>query len=454
MTMMIVRQLNRRAVLRGAGVCLALPFLEAMRPRSAGAQVVANSHFFGFFYPNGTERNLWVPAAGPLTPDSLSQALVDFAGFEAEGDWPAGGPVYEDVTVLGGINHSGVSTDIHEPALAFCAHKGARKGVPGAPTLDQAIANEIGGETPYRNLALSASNDQDITQGNISFREDGQVASTLRDPRQLYQQLFGMTQGGDDGAAPVAARQSSLLDHVMADAARLNQRLGSEDKKRVDEYLTAVSELGKQLGSAPVGTCTAPEEPAMGGDWHTKSKLFIDMGVLAMACGLTRVVTMQYSDSWGVHYDRYDLGEGIEGLGNWSDHFISHKLGDTDRATDLDKLSQSEATRIANLRVVKTGRFKARRFAYLVEKLKSYPTENGTLLDDTLAMFVAENGDGDSHSRENIPVLLAGHVGGFKTGRSLTVKGNTGALHASILGYFGIEASNYGNPMGNPIAEI
>src|SRR5690606_32015788 len=157
---------------------------------------------------------------------------------------------------------------------------------------------------------------------------------------------------------------------------------------------------------------------------------FIDLGVLAMACGLTRVVTMQYSDSWGVHYGGYNLGEGIEGLGDWSDHFISHKLGDTDRATDLDGLPSAEATRIANLRVETTGRFKARRFAYLVDKLKSYPTQNGTLLDDTLAMFMSENGDGDSHSRQNIPILLAGHVGGFKTGRSISVTGNTGALHS------------------------
>lgn len=453
---MIVRPLSRRTVLRGAGVCLALPFLEAMRPRRASAQVASNPHFFGFFYPNGTERNLWVPADGPLSAQTLSPALVDLAGFDAEKIWPAGGPVFQDIAVIGGINHSGVSPDIHQPALAFSAHKSvtSNKGVPGAPTLDQVLADEIGGEAPYRNLALSASNDQDIVQGYISFREGGQVVSTTRNPQQLFVDLFSDGTTGESGAAQAQARRASILDQALQDAARLQQRLGAEDKKRVDEYLTSVRELEKQLeGTVDVG-CAPPEQPAQGGDWHTKSKHFIDLGVLAMACGLTRVVTMQYSDSWGVHYEDYALGEGIEGLSNWSDHFISHKLGDTDRATDLDGLSQSEATRIANLRVLTTGRFKARRFAYLVEKLKSYPTESGTLLDDTLAMFASENGDGDSHSRENIPILLAGHVGGFKTGRALTVQGNTGALHASILGYYGISVQNYGDPMGNPIAGI
>lgn len=451
--MIIHKPLHRRTLLRGAGICLALPFLEAMRPRRASAQAAVDRHFFGFFYPNGTEKNLWVPASGTLTPQTLSKALVDFAGFEAEGIWPATGAIYEDVTVVGGIDHSGVSTDIHEPGLALSAHKGT-SGVPGGPTLDQYLADQIGGDTAYRNLALSATPSNDIVQGHISFRANGQAASTQRDPRQLFREIFKTGDLTDDTAQQEAARRTSLLDHVRLDAQRLNQRIGSEDKKRVDEYLTSISELEKQFAATPEPGCLAPDEPAMGGDWHSKSKLFIDLGVLAMACGLTRVVTMQYSDSWGVHYGGYNLGEGIEGLGDWSDHFISHKLGDTDRATDLDGLPSAEATRIANLRVETTGRFKARRFAYLVDKLKSYPTQNGTLLDDTLAMFMSENGDGDSHSRQNIPILLAGHVGGFKTGRSISVTGNTGALHSTILGYYGIDAQNYGNPMGNRIAEL
>lgn len=452
------RPLPRRTLLRGTGVALALPFLEAMRPRYAQAQSTTNKCFFGFFYPDGTGANVWVPPSGTLTSSNLSDALVDLAGFDAEGIWPAGGPVYQDVTVVDGIDHSGVCPQIHQPSLALSAHKGTSDAeIPGAPTLDQVLANEIGTDTPFRNLALSATDDSGVGQGHISFRENGQVASTHRDPRQLFQELFAGISGTDEennAAARAQARKASLLDYVKEDATQLQRRLGSEDKKRVDEYLTSVSELEKQLGATPTSGCIVPEEPASGGNWHQKSKAFIDVGVLAMACGLTRVVTLQYSNSWGVHYGDYNLGDGIEGLGTWSDHFISHKLGDADRATDLDGLDYDEAIRIANLRVLKTGRFKARRFAYLIEKLKGVPTESGTLFDDTLAMYVSENGDGDSHSRKNMPVLLAGHVGGFETGRSVSVSGNTGALHASVLSYYGINVSDYGDPMGNPISEI
>jgi hypothetical protein len=220
------------------------------------------------------------------------------------------------------------------------------------------------------------------------------------------------------------------------------------------QYLSAVSELEKQV-SAPTGGvgCSSPTAPTTGGNWHSKSKQFIDLLVLAMACDLTRVVTLQYSDSWGVDYSDYTVLTGKESLGKWSDHFISHKLDDTDRATDLDGLDRAEAQRIADARVVATSRFKVRRFAYLVNALKSVTTPTGTLLDESLVMYVSENGDGDSHARKNMPVLIAGHAGGFETGRAIKADNQpTGALHASILTRFGFETPSYGSPSGKPIA--
>jgi hypothetical protein len=156
-----------------------------------------------------------------------------------------------------------------------------------------------------------------------------------------------------------------------------------------------------------------------------------------------------------VNYSDYTIGSGIEGLGTWSDHFISHKLDDTDRATDLDGLDRTEAMRIANLRVVAISRFKVRRFAYLLNRMKSIATANGTLLDESLVMYCSENGDGDSHARKNMPILLAGHAGGFQTGRSVAATNKvTGSLHASIQNRLGMNVSSYGDPMGTPIAEL
>ena len=447
-------RLSRRTLLRSAGACLALPMLDAMCPARSQAQAAAAKRFISLFYPCGTDPSAWNPPAGPLTATNLSPCLRDLAGFAAEGIWPAGSPLWSEVSVVTGIDHSGVCLDIHMPSLALSAHRGTvNTYTPGDATLDQYLADRLQPTTRFRNLALSSTGNADIGQGNISFRAAGQPETPIRSPRQLFDLLFkgqATTSGTDDRARK---RGASLLDGLREDAKRLNARLGVADRQRLDQYFQSILELEKQVSGAPAGGCTVPTTaPASGGNWHSNSKQFIDLLVLAMACDLTRVGTVQYSDSWGVNYSDYSIGTGREALGGWSDHFISHKLGDNDRATDLDGLDRTEAMRIANARVVLTSRFKVRRFAYLVEALKNVKTPTGTLLDESLVLYASENGDGDSHARTNMPVLLAGHVGGFKTGRVIAAQGQpTGALHASIVSKFGYAVPSYGKPAGSPI---
>jgi hypothetical protein len=460
---MVTRPLSRRAALRGAGLCLSLPLLDAMiGPRGVRAQTAPVQRFIALFYPNGTDPRKWNPPAGALSAPSLPECLTDLAGFAAEGIWPAEEASFSEVTVVSGIDHSGVSTDIHVPSMALSAHKGQKNNyTPPQPTLDQYLADGLQGDTPYRNLALSATDSTDIAQGNISFRAGGQAETVVRSPKALFDSLFGKGEpgGGMDTAAreKLHKRQASLLDFLTEDITRLQSRLGAADKLRVAQHLESVYEVEKQVNAMAVPTtCTVPTAPSSGGNWHSKTKAFIDLAVLAMACDLTRVVTIQYSDSWGVNYTDYPLGAGKEALKDWSDHFISHKLDDQDRATDLDGLDRAEAQKIADARVVATSRFKVRRFAYLVNALKRAQTATGgTLLDETLALYASENGDGDSHARKNMPTLLAGHAGGFQTGRAVNADNQvTGALHASIIKRFGLEVAAYGDPAGAAIADL
>jgi hypothetical protein len=439
-------------LLRGAGTALALPWLEAMLPQRATAQAsAAPKRFIGFFYPCGTDPGAWNPAAGALTAATLSPCLKDLAGFAAERMWPEAGALFSEVTAVTGIDHSGVCADIHMPSLAFSAHKGTvNTYTPGAPTLDQYLADKLAVQTRFRNLSLSATGNTDIGQGSLSFRAAGQPDTSIRSPKQLFDLLFGGSKPATDRAR---LREASLLDGLREDAARLSNAVGSADRARLDQYFQSLRELEIQLGGGAATECAVPAAPGASGDWHTSAKQFIDLLVLAMSCDLTRVALLQYSDSWGVHYGDFSIGTGREALSAWSDHFISHKLGDKDRATDLDGLDSAEAMRIANARVVLTSRFKVRRFAYLVQALKNVSTPFGSLLDESLVLYASENGDGDSHARTNMPVLVAGHAGGFKTGRVIAAKGQpTGALHASIVQKLGLPAASYGNPAGSPIA--
>ena len=102
-----------------------------------------------------------------------------------------------------------------------------------------------------------------------------------------------------------------------------------------------------------------------------------------------------------------------------------------------------------------TSRFKVRRFAYLVERAQADAGQRRRLAARRVAGDVhSENGDGDSHSRKNMPILLAGHAGGFQTGRVVAATDKpTGALHASIIKRLGIDVSTYGTPAGSPIAD-
>ncbi len=455
--MIITRQpLSRRTLLRGAGVALSLPMLEAMMPAHSAA-IETPKRFFGFFYPNGTDPGRWQPPTGRLTRDSLSSCMQDLAGFGAEGIWPACEALFEDVTVVNGLNHEGLSTDIHTPSMSLQAHdRGPGDGAPVSASLDQKIAQRFKGPYPY--LAMSSTTDTALTQGYISWEGSGRPADTDRNPERLFQKLFG-AQENTPAASAVTDRKASILDFIKQDVSSLKRKLGQADKQRVDEFSNSIRTLEEQINLTH--SCGTPELTGSGGGFHDKSKFFIDIGILAMACDLTNVATVQYSNSWGVGYSDYVLGDGTRdeagtiGVGNFSDHFISHKLGDNDRAKDLDNLPGDVARRLADERVVLTSRFKVRRFSYLVDALRKATTPTGNLYDETLALYCSENGNGDSHGRRDMPTILAGRVGGFEPGRVINANGQrTAALHGAILNRFGFNLSQYGSHSVSPLAGI
>lgn len=448
--------LSRRTLLRGAGVTLSLPMLEIMMPTMASA-AEEPKRFFGFFYPNGTDPGRWQPAPGALTPSTLTSCLQDLAGFPAEGIWPACSALYNDITVVNGINHEGLNTSIHTPSMALQAHMRAdESSAPAAASLDIKIAQQFRSTYPY--LAMSSTTDTDLSQGYVSWEGAGRPADTERSPTRLFNNLFG-AQNNTAAADAIALRKASVLDFIREDVASLKRKLGQADQQRIDEFAQSIRTIEDQLNQ--VHACGSANLVGTAFDFHDKTKFFIDIAVLAMACDLTNVATVQYSNSWGVNYAGYTLGDGSRdqagtiGVGNYSDHFISHKLDDNDRATDLDSLPRSVAQQIADNRVVLTSRFKVRRFSYLVDALRRTSTPTGSLYDQTLALYFSENGNGDSHSRRDMPTLLAGRAGGFVPGRVVNANGaRTAALHGAILNRFGFELNSYGNPAAAPLAGI
>lgn len=448
-------QMRRRTILRGGSVALALPFLDAMRPRRASAQA-AVKRFIGFFMPNGCDPPTWNPPAGALTSATLSPATVDMRGFAAERIWPAGKAFFSDVTMIKHVDHNAVCSYIHSPAMSLSAFQDNGTRLPSGPTLDQDLAKHIAGNTPFRNLLFSNTTDTDAEQGYISFRGKDQPEDAMRTGSRIFDALFKNFQAPAQDLQVIRARRQSVLDWVKDDAGRLARRLGSADRQRIDQHLTAVAEIEKQIqatsGGSGGGACVVPAAPGSSTAMHTQAKTMIDLGVLALQCDLTRVLVFQYSNNWEMDFRDYDLPDGVA---DWSDHFLSHKLGDRDRATDLDGLPQDQAIKIANARVVNASRWKVRRFGYVVDLLKAAAAPAGNMLDETMVLYTSDNGDGDSHSRYDLPLMLAGRVGGFKTGRVVDARGAvTGAVFASILNYYGVPTARYGNPGAAPLSGL
>lgn len=463
--------LSRRTVLRNAGVCLSLPMLEAMMPTNASAMDMPK-RFFALFYPNGTSPKDWEPSGTTLSSNNVSPCLQDLVGFGAEGIWPACSSLYNDITVVNRLNHEKYGAGIHSPYLCLQAHKKDANSKVTAPSLDQKILERPEHRGTYPSLTMSSSRDTSEQQGTISWKAAKTATQIDRNnPDMLFQRLFG-AENGSNAQERIIAEKTSLLDFLRDDVSRLKKKLGQADQLRVDEFENSLRELEQQLAAtAPDQTSTQPLCPADGIERlvapkpnraeHHHAKYFIDIAILAMSCDMTRVASLLYSNSWGVNYEDYVLGNGqpdaagTVGVGAHSDHFISHKLGDRDRAKDLDGLPSDVARRIADERVILTSRFKVRRFSYIVDQMRKATTPTGNLLDESLVLYCSEIGNGDSHNKKNMPTLLAGRAGGFQPGRIVDANGaNTAALHGAILNRFGFNLSRYGNPAESPLSGI
>jgi Protein of unknown function (DUF1552) len=458
MNILTRKPLPRRTLLRGAGLSLALPWLEAMLPRTVSAQVMPQ-YFFGFFFPNGTIPALWQPPTGKILQSNLPVCLQDLAGFGPESFWPATTSLINDVSVITNLDHDVYNTEIHSPSMALQAHRrGAADNTlpPVAKSLDVKIAEKDAGKVPYQYLSMSASGESTASQTILSWEAKSQPGNIHRSPSALFNTLFGAAQD-TEAANQIKSSKRSLVDFLREDTARLKNQLGQSDQDRVDEYLESLYSLEAQL---KVDALACPTNGLNGTEvnWHDKSKFFIDIGILAMQCDLTHVAMLQYSNSWGVNYNGYDLSNGVVdasgriGVAWLADHTVSHRVG-FDGDTLLSTLPKTQAAEIANNRVVMATRFKVRRFAYLVDRLRNTRLPTGaSLLDNALALYFSEIGDGASHARVKMPTLLAGRAGGFRPGYAVNAGGQkTGALHGAILQKFGFNISTYGDPAVPPM---
>ncbi len=439
------RGLSRRALLRGlGGTALALPFLDVMtgwRPSQAhaGGNDGFPKRFIVWYTPNGTvPANFW--PTGDETNFTLSPILQPLQRHK------------EDLLVLGGIDMLSAFSgpgDAHQKGTGQCltgielqegdflGDGGESAGWANNISIDQLVANEVGQDTLFPSIELGIAVQGSDVGARISYRGPGQPIPHENNPHAAFQRMFGDADVSPEELARRTARRQAVLDVVSADYSKLRNKLGSNDRDKLDIHMEAIGDIEKRItkGTVEFGNeCQRlelgnPIEASRYANMPVVGKLQMDLLAMAFACDLTRVGSLMWTRSAS-----YPVFSWIEGA-NITDghHSLAHK-GDENTA----KVEQNTQINI----------WYAEQLAYLIDKLKAIPEGNGSVFDNTVILWTDEQSRGNNHDRRGMPYVLAGSAGGyFRTGRYVTMPSETAhnKLLVSLLNSMGVDRNEFGS---------
>jgi hypothetical protein len=435
-------QISRRTVLKGLGACVALPWLEAMLPRTAfGAPATAPPLRTAFIYvPNGKNMAAW-------TPDD------EGAGYEMKPTMEPLRALKDDFLVLTGLTadkarpHGDGPGDHARAMSAWLTGRQARK-TDGADirigiSADQVAANAVGQATRFPSLEIGCEGGKNAGgcdsgyscaySSNLSWRGEATPNPKEINPKLLFDRLFSTAPKGDGNAARSDRYKQSVLDFVAEDAKTLESTLGSTDQRKMDEYLTGVRELELRIAKAPpaaeVGANKIDRPTGIPRDYQEHNRLMADLLALAFQADLTRIATFVYANDGSnrSYKDDLNFGEGH--------HDLSHHQGNAEKLAKIQKINA----------------FHISQFAYLLGKLKAVKEGDKTLLDSCMIAYGSGISDGNRHNHDDLPILLAGRAGGsIKPGRHVKYAKETPLtnLYMSMLDRMGVKVDAFGDSKG------
>jgi len=396
------KHLSRRTILKGAGVTIALPLLDAMIPAgTALAQTAAapTSRLGFIYFPHGALQDQWTPVATGRDFDFpfIIKPLEPFRDY---------------VTVVSGLrNKGGESSSPHgiiEETWLSCVSPRKRDVKTGVGvTADQIAAKHLGKDTSLPSMELCGE-----PGGMISFRTPDQPLPMESNPRKAFYSMFGQGDTSQEREA-ILKTTGSLLDYVRESTALLTRRLDASDKVKVTEYLDSVREIegrvqkleenARSLRDDIPGAPLGPPE-----DFGELLDIQFEMIALSFQTNRTRVATMKMVEEASMRtYPNLDVHEAF--------HPTSHWGGFPDR--------------VANLRKIQA--YHTAMFAKFVQRLHNTREGNGNLLDNSIILFGSNMANSDAHNNDPLPQALIGKGGGIKGNQHLHYKQDT--PHANIL---------------------
>lgn len=406
--------LSRRAVLRGAGIALGLPMLDAMSPAFAASAPKAPKRWVGISLSLGLHNPYLVPEGEGRNykPSPYLKSLQD---------------IRDEFTVVSGSSHPRVTGGHTAESSIFSACPNGRGGTTrNTISIDQLMAKHLGHETRFPSLVLSTSGER-----SPCYTENGAMVPAQNDPRKLFAQLF--TDDSPESKkreAELVRGGQSVMDIVGAEAKSLQREVGAGDREKLDAWFTSVRELEQRL-EADAAWINRPKPKVKtkvdAGDRNNAADLkraMLDVVFLALQTDSTRFVTLHCT---------HNTVNAIEGV-DQSYHGLSHHGRDEEKLDQLAKVEQA---------MVDT-------WGDFLRRLKGVDQSGTTLLDDTMVLLTSNLGNASSHDNKNMPVLFGG--GGFKHGQHLAFSQKENYplpnLYLSAIHQAGLEFEHFATSTG------
>ena len=435
--------LSRRTFLRGVGAAIALPMLDAMTPALAAANRISKSpvRLVFAYVPNGIIMKDWTPTATGSGYE-MTRILAPLKAYR------------DDMLLLSGLaDHNGNELgdgpgDHARAGASFLTGVHCRKtsggDIHGGVSADQIAARAFGSQTRFASLELGCEDSRTVGNcdsgyscaytNSLSWRSPTTPMPPEVNPRLVFERLFGSEDFGLDPTvrARRARYRKSILDMAREDTQTLSGTLGQADKRKMDEYLTSVREIEQRIQNAErANHAVSPGIEKPDGIPVTFAEyvtLMFDLQVAALRSDMTRVSTMMIGREGSMRtYPEINIAD--------SHHPLTHHRNNPEFIEKVTQINTLHTTLLAN---------------YL-GKLKATQDGDGTLLDNSVVVYGSGLGDGNRHTHENLPILVAGKGGGaIKPGRHIAYDKETpiANLYMTLLDRAGVHPDSIGDSTG------
>ena len=435
------KHISRRTLLKGAGVGLSLPLLDAMIPASTalGATAAAAKPRLGFFYvPHGAVMENWTPSSEGRDFD-LKSIVEPLAPFRKQ------------LTLVSNLgNKPGESRAVHAlvPATWLsCVHPKEGLEPSMAATVDQIAASHIGQDTPWPSLEIATAQGHGVGSacergygcsysGTLSFRNASTPLPVESNPRQLFLRLFG--QGDSLTERRFLTQQTaSLLDMISGEVASLSRSLGPQDQRTLHDYLDSVREIERRIQNSERGDLarlTLPEVPgATSQNFDEHLRMMFDLVALAWQGNLTRIQTFMIAPEVSEQtYNHIGVPDAF--------HAISHHANDPAKKARLAKIQ----------------RYHSEVFADFLARLAKTPDGEGSMLDNSMLLYGSNMSNSNAHNQYPLPTaIIGGGAGRLRGGQHINFAQRTplANVHLTLLQRAGVPIERVGDSTG-VIAEL